>query len=230
VQPDGTTHPPLLARRVVRRFPTAGGSVTALDDVDLDAPAGRLTVVAGPSGSGKSTLLAVAACADRADSGRVLVDGVDVQALSRSGRRGVRRHTVAFLLPTPSDNLLDRLDASANVRWSARRRSGLHLDEAATAAELAVVGLEDRVHLRVPELSGGEQQRLALVCVLVGGPRLVLADEPTASLDRASGALVVAALRRAADAGATLVVASHDPNVVAAADEVVRLDHGRRVA
>jgi putative ABC transport system ATP-binding protein len=211
---------------VSRRFASASGSVTALDDIELRVHAGRLTVIAGPSGSGKSTLLGIAACIDRADSGMVVVGGIDVQLLSRSRRRELRKRALGLVLPAPSENLLDSLDAAGNLRWSARRRTRQPLADEEVGRLLERVGLHDAERKRVAQLSGGEQQRLALACALVGEPTLVLADEPTASLDPASGALVIAALRSAADGGATLMVASHDAHVIDAADVVIRLDHG----
>ena len=215
---------------VTRRFASAGGVVTALDDVALDAAPRQFTAVGGPSGSGKSTLLAIVACTDRADSGHVVVAGTDVQRMRRGARRMLRRRALGLVLPVPADNLLDSLDATGNLRWAAERRTGQRLSDDAVDELLATVDLGHRRHRRVAELSGGEQQRLALLCALVGAPRVVLADEPTALLDRDSAALVVAALRAAADRGATLLVASHDEHVLHAADTVVHLDHGRRTS
>ena len=115
------------------------------------------------------------------------------------------------MLPQPSDNLLDRLDAGANLAWAARQRSRTWTaDEAASL--LAAVGLDGAEGKRVRQLSGGEQQRLAIACALVGDPLLVVADEPTASLDRVSAGRVVEVLRSAADRGVTLVVAGARPS------------------
>ena len=212
---------------VTRCFRTPTGQVTALESVDLDVERGALTVVSGPSGSGKSTLLALVACLDRADSGRVELEGVDVGSLSRPERRRVRRQFLGVVLPQPSDNLLDRLDAAGNVGWSGRLRPGA-VGGGDAAAIFDTLGLADAVHKRVRELSGGEQQRVALACALAGEPALVVCDEPTASLDRASAGHVVRALRLAASAGQTVLVATHDVDVIAAADVVIHLDHGVR--
>jgi putative ABC transport system ATP-binding protein len=212
---------------VTRSFATPSGVVAAVDHVDLDAHRGAFTVVAGPSGSGKSTLLGLVACLDRPDAGTVELAGVDVARLSRSRRRAMRRDLLAIVLPQPSDNLFDRLDAAANVRWS--QRLGRRHEPALDVADLlAPFGLADATHRRVRELSGGEQQRLALACALARRPTLLVCDEPTASLDRASASDVVAVLRTAADDGQSVLVATHDPDVIAAADAVIRLDHGRR--
>ena len=215
---------------VVRRFESAAGPVVALDGVDLIVENGSFTVVAGPSGSGKSTLLGLAACIDRPDAGSVLVGGRDVLALGRRARRDLRRCRLGLVLPVPADSLLDSLDAVGNLVWAARQRSGERLAPDEAQSLLDVVGLSAAAHKRVTELSGGEQQRLAVACALVGHPAVVLADEPTASLDRDSAALVIATLRAAADRGATLLVATHDHHVLEQADVVVHLDHGRRVA
>ncbi len=215
-------------RGVVRRFPVAGDVVTALDRVDLDLPVGRMTVVAGPSGSGKSTLLALLSCTQRPDEGTVRIGTTDVLALGRGARRDVRRDRLGIVLPQPSENLLDQLDAIANLRWAARRRhvadSSDDLDEL-----LDSVGLAATRARRVRELSGGEQQRLAVACALVGHPELVILDEPTASLDRASAATLVEVLSAVAARGSTMVIATHDALVVESADVVAELDHGRRV-
>ena len=221
-----------VGHRLTRRFLAAAGPVVALDEVDVDVPRGLLTVIAGPSGSGKSTLLGLLACADRPDSGTVTIGYVDVLALSARARRLVRRESIGIVLPQPSDNLLDQLDAAGNLTWSTKQRRGRSGAEA-TAHEaelLAAVGLAGAGAKRVRQLSTGEQQRLAVACALTGAPQLVVADEPTASLDRANAEGLVEVLRAVASQGATLVVASHDEHVIEAADTVIRLERGRRVA
>jgi ABC-type lipoprotein export system ATPase subunit len=220
----------LEVRGAVRRFASVSGPVVALAGVDLVVERGGFVVVAGPSGSGKSTLLGLAACTDRPDDGRVTIAGTDVLALRRRARRDLRRRRLGLVLPVPADNLLTSLDAAGNLAWAARRRTGRRPTPDAIRASFEQVGLDDAAAKRVVELSGGEQQRLALACALFGEPMLVLADEPTASLDRDSAELVIATMRAAADRGATMIVASHDHHVLDAADVIVRLEHGRRVA
>jgi ABC-type lipoprotein export system ATPase subunit len=215
--------PVVRCEEVVRRYRTAHADVLALDRVDLDVRAGTLVAVAGSSGSGKSTLLSLVGCIDRPTSGVVLVDGVDVGALGRRQRRRLRRQRLSTILPQPSDNLFDHLDVAGNVRWMARRRGLSNLD---VAAALDPFGIAESRTKSIRQLSGGEQQRLALACALVGSPAVVLADEPTASLDRTNALVVVAALRDAVDRGATVLVATHDHDVVDAADHVVHLAHG----
>jgi ABC-type lipoprotein export system ATPase subunit len=206
-----------------RVFALPAGEVTALEDVDLVVATGTLTAVAGPSGSGKSTLLRLVACLDRPTAGSLEVVGQDVVALNRDARRELRRRHLGIVGPVPAENLLEHLDVAGNIRAAARLRG----PKARATTTLAEVGLDGRERARPVELSGGEQLLLGLVLALVGAPALVIADEPTASLDRASAERVVAAMRRAADEGATLLVAGHDPAVIDAADAVLRLDHGR---
>ena len=224
-------------RGVVRRFGAGAGAdvVTALADIDLAVERGRLTVVAGPSGSGKSTLLAVVACTQRPDEGTVTIGATDALRLGRGARRRLRRDRLGIVLPQPSDNLLDHLDALDNVRWAQRQRRRAPRDRQAPAdgdgdpdGWLDAVGLGPARRRRVRELSGGEQQRLAVACALAGRPDLVVLDEPTASLDRASAEALVDVLATMSARGSTMVVATHDPMVVVAADVLVVLDHGRR--
>jgi ABC-type lipoprotein export system ATPase subunit len=224
------SEPLVAATEVTRRFTTPSGVVTALDGVELEIAAHTLTVVAGPSGSGKSVLLSMMSCTDRPTFGTVRLDDRIVTDLGRRARRRFRRERLGIVLPQPSDNLLDRLNAADNVRWAARVRR-ISMAELQKAAELMdLVGIGSVAEKAVRHLSGGEQQRLALVCAVVGEPRLLVADEPTASLDAASSRSVVTALRALGDRGVTMVVATHDPRVIDVADSVIRLDHGRRVA
>jgi putative ABC transport system ATP-binding protein/macrolide transport system ATP-binding/permease protein len=151
----------------------------------------------------------------------------ELTLLTRRQRRRLRRSTVATILPQPTDNLLVGHTGDENLRIAVAHRRGS--PEAITRAvdDVGIGGFVDRPAGR---LSGGEQQRLALACALVGGTPLVLADEPTGSLDDANAAQVIEAMLRATERGATIVAATHDANVIAAAHDVVRLDHGRRVS
>ncbi len=218
-------------RGAVRRFPVEGDVVTALDHVDLDVPVGRMTIVAGPSGSGKSTLLSLLACMQRADEGVVMVGDTDVLTLGRRDRRELRRDRLGIVLPQPSENLLDHFDAAGNVRWAADQRRDRTSAMSSNDLEslLDSVGLGAASTRRVRELSGGEQQRLAVACALAGGPELVILDEPTASLDRVNAQVLVDVLAGVAATGATMVIATHDPMVIEAGAVVAELDHGRRV-
>ena len=198
--------------------------VVALQGIDLDVPTTGLTVVTGPSGCGKTTLLSLVTGAQPADAGTVEVLDADIAQLSAARRRRLRRRSLGIVLSRPSDNLVGRLDVAANVRMAARLR-GVPPD---IDASLAALALATDGRARVAELSGGEQQRLAIALALLGDPQLVVLDEPTAELDARTARTAVEYLRSHASQRA-LLVASHDPCVVDAADTIVTLESGRRV-
>jgi putative ABC transport system ATP-binding protein/macrolide transport system ATP-binding/permease protein len=227
--PELDEGPAAVCRHVVKTYRTATESVTALDGVTLSVPRAQVTVVVGPSGSGKSSLLRLLACIDRPDSGEVRIAGRRVDALRPRARRGLRRRQVAYLFQKPGENLLPYLDAAAQIRLAAALR-GARLTDEEVHALLARLGLESRADHRPGQLSGGEQQRLAVACGVVGGPALVVADEPTAELDTAAAERVLTAMEDLAASGVGFVLSSHDPRVMAIADGFVRLDHGRVVA
>jgi len=221
--------PAAVCRDVVKTYRTATESVTALDGVSLSIPRAQVTVVVGPSGSGKSSLLRLLACIDRPDSGEVRVAGQRVDSLGARARRTLRQRQVAYLFQRPGENLLPYLDAVAQVRLAADLR-GAHVGDDEVHALLDRLGLGARADHRPAQLSGGEQQRLAVACGVVGDPALVVADEPTAELDTAAAERVLVAMEELAESGVGFVISSHDPRVMAIADGFVRLDHGRIVA
>jgi ABC-type lipoprotein export system ATPase subunit len=213
---------------VAVRYRTATGVVDALRGVGMDFARGQLSVVAGPSGSGKSSLLRTLAGLQPAHAGTVEVDGVDIGRLRGRALRRLRRRSIGFVLEEPAANLLGYLRAHEQVTFAARLRGGA--SSPAEAGELlAALGLADHRDATPEELSGGQQQRLAFAAAAVGRPALLLADEPTATLDTASGVLLIEAMRALVDAGRTLVVSSHDAAVIDAADTVVQLRDGRVV-
>jgi putative ABC transport system ATP-binding protein len=210
---------------VVKEYATATGTVRALKGVDAAFPAGQVTAVVGPSGSGKSSLLRVLACVDRPTAGSVRVGGVDVAALGAGGRRRVRRRQVGYVFQQPGDNLLPYLTTSEQLELAAQLRGQPRLGEEVERL-LAVLRLEHRAGHRPEQLSGGEQQRLAFAAAVIGGPALVVADEPTAELDTEAGEWLMRAVLGLRDQGTSLVLASHDPVVARAVDTVVRLHDG----
>jgi putative ABC transport system ATP-binding protein len=217
-----------VCRGVGKTYRTATESVTALEDVTLSIPRAQVTVVVGPSGSGKSSLLRLLACIDSPDTGEVHVAGRRVDRLGSRARRRLRQQQVAYLFQRPGENLLPYLDAVAQVRLAASLR-GAPVTADAARTLLDRLGLADRADHHPAQLSGGEQQRLAVACGVVGDPALVVADEPTAELDTAAAERVLAAMEDLAAAGVAFVISSHDPRVMAIADGFVRLDHGRLV-
>jgi ABC-type lipoprotein export system ATPase subunit len=220
----------MTLRDVTRRFPSPTGDVDALVDVDVDLRRGVMTVLSGPSGSGKSTLLMLIAAADRPDEGDIEIVGLSLLALSRRRRREWRRDRLGLVLPQPWDNLTETHDAIGNLQWAydLRRRGPLAASDASLALDR--VGLACRATASVAQLSTGEQMRLAFACALVGDPVLIVADEPTASLDTDSASGVISVMSDLAATGTTLVVATHDHAVIDAADDVVALDHGRGIS
>ena len=209
---------------LVKEYVTATGTVRALKGVDAVFPAGRVTAVVGPSGSGKSSLLRILACVDRPTAGSVRVGGVDVAALGARGRRRVRRRQVGYVFQRPSDNLLPYLTAREQLDLAARLRGGQRAGEAERL--LAALGLEHRAGHRPEQLSGGEQQRLAFAAAVIGGPALVVADEPTAELDSEAGERLMRAVLGLREQGTSLVLSSHDPVVTGAVDGILRLHDG----
>jgi putative ABC transport system ATP-binding protein len=211
-------------RNVTRVYRSASGPVHALKSVSVGLPPGKVTAIVGPSGSGKSTLLRILAALDRPTEGEVDIAGASLAVLSRRSRRDLRRRHIGFVFARPADNLVPYLTAIELVRLAADIR-GVDAGDQPDAL-LDDLGLGHRKGHRPVEMSGGEQQRLALAAAVVGDPALVLADEPTAELDRASARLLVEALHGLAARGTGLAVATHDPVVVEAADRVVRIADG----
>lgn len=210
---------------VTKTYRTATGAVVALADVGADFPRGAVTAVVGPSGSGKSSLLRLLACVDRPDRGQIRVGAHEVSAYGARARRKVRRREVGYVFQNPADNLLDYLTATEHLAFCARLRGRADANEPARLLE--ALGLAHRRDHLPRQLSGGEQQRLAVACAVAGRPAVVVADEPTAQLDHVSGEKVLAAILRLRDEGVGFVVSSHDPVVRSAADHVVNIVHGR---
>ena len=216
--------PPVACAGLVKEYVTATGTVRALKGVDAVFPAGRVTAVVGPAGSGKSSLLRILACVDRPTAGSVRVGDLDVAALGARGRRRVRRRQVGYVFQRPGDNLLPYLTAREQLDLAARLRGGQLAGEAERL--LAALDLEHRAGHRPEQLSGGEQQRLAFAAAVIGGPALVVADEPTAELDSEAGERLLQAVLGLRDQGTSLVLSSHDPVVTGAVDGILRLHDG----
>ena len=202
--------------------------VVALAGISKSFRAGAITTIAGPSGSGKSTLLRILACVTRPHGGRVQLEDVEVGGLSGQRRRRIRRYRLAYMFQRPADNLLEYLTAAEQVRLAADIR-GTQLDRDEISRVLDTLRIGHRMDHRPEQMSGGEQQRLALACAVVGGPAIVLADEPTAELDTGSANHVLDAMRALRDQGVTFAVTSHDPMVIETTDHLLRLDRGEAV-
>lgn len=202
-------------------------AVNALAGVTLDVPEGAFRAVMGPSGSGKSTLLNLIGGLDRATAGALRVAGQEITTLDENGLASYRQHMCGFIFQ--SFNLVGSMTALQNVEFPMvfarvspreRRRRARYLLEA--------VGLADRLGHKPTELSGGEQQRVAVARALVNSPRLLLADEPTGNLDSHTGAEIMALIQRAhAEGRLTVLMVTHDPGIAAHAQEVILMRDGQ---
>jgi putative ABC transport system ATP-binding protein len=210
---------------VSRTFLVGDQPVHALRGVDLLFEDGEYAAIMGPSGSGKSTLLNILGLLDRPDEGRYRIDGTDTTSLSEEHRARLRRDRIGFVFQ--SFHLIPRLSAAENVELplvlagvapkTRRRRVKEILD---------AVGLTERAHHRPDQLSGGQRQRVAIARATIMRPGLILADEPTGNLDRASGDEVVNTLEALNEKGLTLLIVTHDSAIGDRARRRVRMDDG----
>jgi putative ABC transport system ATP-binding protein len=221
------SRPALELADVGVRFADGDQVVHALDEVTLTVHPGEFVALIGPSGSGKSSLLAVAGALLRPDAGSVRLDGIDVAEMDARELARVRREHLGFVFQSgglfPSLTALDQLLLVADLRG--QRPSGA-ADRA--RALLGELGLADRAGHRPEQLSGGERQRVAIARALMGRPALLLADEPTASLDRARSEEIVALLAgETRRRGTATLMVTHDPEGLEHADRVLELVDGR---
>lgn len=216
----------IVATELTKTFPMAAGPVHALRGVSLEIAAGEYLAVRGPSGCGKSTLLHILGCVDVPTSGALAFEGRAVEALSDAERSALRLRSIGFvfqrffLLPmlTAAENI-EVPQAEAGVPRDERRRR--------TAELLDYVGLSHRADHRPSQLSGGEAQRVAVARALANRPRLLLADEPTGELDRATGDQIASLLDRVHADGTALVIVTHDAAIAERAHRTVMMRDGR---
>lgn len=213
----------ISCRSVIKVYGTSTRRVQALRGIDLTIRRGATVALVGPSGSGKSSLLRVIAGLDQPTAGSVMIDGVDLTTVGDRRRRAMRRRLVSHVYQRPEDNLIVHLTALQQVERVALRRD---IDPAAAAAVLDQVGLSPRQGHRPSELSGGERQRLAFARAAVGAPSLIIADEPTAELDSASTRSVLAAIASLAEAGITMLIGTHDEQVLSQMTSVITMRDG----
>ena len=220
----------LQAKGVSRAFPApGGGEFWALRGIDLSAPAGKLTILKGRSGSGKTTLLNILSALDPPTAGEVILDGREITALSDRERTALRRTQVGYVFQSVA--LIPMMTALENVefalrltRWPARARRDRALEC------LKLVGLAQRAGHLPQELSGGEQQRVAVARAFAHRPKVLFADEPTGALDTTTGLQVVKIFRDlCAQEGVTVVMTTHDPNLMEIGDAVYELEDGELV-
>jgi len=211
-----------------RYYPMGSAEVHALDGISLDIQRGGMLGVTGPSGSGKSTFLYLLGGLDRPTSGELWVDGKNLSGLDEDGLANYRQHTVGFIFQM--FNLIPTLSALENVEFPLLFTNVRPRQRRQLATELLErVGLAERMQHLPTELSGGQQQRVAIARALINSPQIILADEPTGNLDSHSGAEVLEVLQALNRQGITLVVVSHDPGVISAARQSIRLHDGQIV-
>jgi len=228
-QRTSRTSGPLVCEGLVRIFKSAEIEVVALQGLDLRVESGEMITVIGASGSGKSTLLNVLGGLDEPTAGTALVGGHDLMKMNTRERTEYRRTVVGFVWQQTSRNLQPYLDARRNVEFplaiagESRRTRRIRAEQL-----LELVGLTDRVDHRPSEMSGGEQQRVAIAVALANRPQLLLADEPTGELDTATAVEVFDVLRRVnSELGVTGVIVTHDPLVSQQVDRTVAIRDGR---
>lgn len=214
-------------RAVSKTYSTAAGTVQALSDIDWHAGSGDALAIMGPSGCGKTTLLNLIGSMDRATSGSIRVDGQDLTSITERDAEAYRLHKVGFIFQF--FNLIPSLSARENLELPmtlAGVPKGLRRQRAHEL--LDAFGLADKGYKRPEELSGGEQQRVAVCVALVNDPDVILADEPTGNLDQANMELIAELLiSLARDRGKTVIVTTHDPKMGAAFPRVYRMRDGR---
>ncbi len=217
--------------RIVDVFKTYPGieAVRALDGVSVDVRAGEMVALVGPSGCGKSTLLNLVGGVDLPTSGTVFVAGHDTTALDDDGLTALRRERVGTIFQF--FNLLPAMTIAENVALPLvlLRRDRAEVDLAVREA-LQSVGILEKAKAYPPQVSGGQMQRAAVARATIHRPAIVLADEPTGNLDSTSGAAVLALLRRFADSGQAILMATHSNDAAAVCDRIVRMQDGRIAA
>jgi len=221
--------PAIEVRELTKDYHLASNVVHALRGVSLRVMRGEFVAVMGPSGSGKSTFMNLIGCLDRPSSGTYLLDGVDVTSLRPNELAELRGSKLGFIFQ--GFNLLPRMDALENVMLPMMYGgvSGQERHERARAA-LQAVGLDDRANHRPSELSGGQQQRVAIARSLVNSPSVILADEPTGNLDSRTSIEIMGILQALNQAGATIVVVTHEPDIASYCSRTVAFKDGRLVS
>jgi putative ABC transport system ATP-binding protein len=227
----GPGHDPIVEIHGLNHwFGTGEARKQALFDIDMTLPRGSLTVLMGPSGSGKTTVLTLAGCLRGVQDGSVRLMGHELHGAGAAQLTDLRRH-LGFIFQ--AHNLHESLTALQNVIMGVQVRPGVPdaLAQQAAARALGLVGLSDRMGYLPANLSGGQKQRVAVARAIVGNPALVLADEPTAALDKDSAGEVIDVLKRMGTArGTTTLLVTHDNRILDRADRILMLEDGRLVS
>jgi putative ABC transport system ATP-binding protein len=226
MKPPSSPGPVVRARNITKELGSGAGKVHALKGVSVELNPGELTLLMGPSGSGKTTLLSIIGCILTATTGSVEIAGEETTNLDAEGLARLRRRSIGFIFQ--NYNLFPTLTALENVRLALDVRG----EAAAKAIErsrsaLEEVGLAHKLHSYPSNMSGGEQQRVAVARALAGAPSLILADEPTAALDTENGKAVMALMAKISKGSSRAVLAvTHDPRTLPYADRIIRIEDG----
>ena len=218
------------AQKITRVFPVPGGEFTALKGVDAQVEAGSFAILRGRSGSGKTTLMNIIGTLDDPTSGTVMIGGKPIKGMSLYEREELRRKELGFVFQSVS--LIPSLNAFQNVEFSMRMAGIKPSKERDKRVEecLRMVGLANRMNHMPAEMSGGEQQRVAIARSIAHGPKLILADEPTAELDSQMAAKVTEIFKEMTrKEGITILMTTHDVGLMGAADMIIELENGVRI-
>lgn len=211
---------------ISKSFGLGNGATTVLKDLSLSVKRGEFLVIMGPSGSGKSTLLNLIGLLDTPDDGVYKLNGRDVAYLSQRKRAKIRRNNIGIVFQ--SFNLIGRMNVLENVSLPLMYKGVSTVKRYERASEiLAYLGIQEKEYYLPSQLSGGQLQRAAIARAMVNRPSIVLADEPTGNLDTAASKVIMAALREIHEAGNTIIMVTHNPDLAAYAERVIKLVDGR---
>lgn len=199
------------------------GELKALDNINLTVEKGEWLAIMGPSGSGKTTMMNIIGCMDKASIGEVILDDTDISKLSPKELTEIRRDKIGLIFQ--QFHLVNYLTAVENIMMAQYYHS--MPDEEEAMAALEAVGLADRAKHLPNQLSGGEQQRVCIARALINHPSILLADEPTGNLDEKNEYIVMDIFEKLHNAGSTIIVVTHDPEVGDEAERMIVLEHGR---
>lgn len=211
--------------QISRTFGLGNGATTALENISMTVPKGEFLVIMGPSGSGKSTLLNIIGLLDQPDEGEYKLDGRYVAFLSQRRQAKIRRNNIGFIFQ--NFNLISRLNILENVSLPLLYKGVSTLKRYERASEiLKYLGIQEKEYYLPSQLSGGQLQRAAIARAMVNRPSIVLADEPTGNLDTKATKVIMAALREIHEAGNTIIMVTHNPDLAAYGDRVIKMVDG----
>lgn len=216
----------ITLEQISRTFGLGNGATKALDDIALEVPKGEFLVIMGPSGSGKSTLLNIIGLLDRPDEGEYRLNNRDVAFVGQRKRAKIRRNQIGFIFQ--NFNLIGRMNVLENVSLPLLYKGVSTVKRYERASEiLKYLGIQEKEYYIPSQLSGGQLQRAAIARAMVNRPSIVLADEPTGNLDTKATKVIMAALQEIHNAGNTIIMVTHNPDLAAYGDRVIKLVDGR---